>query len=136
MKARNRFPAALAALGLPAVLIATLAGVLYQKSEVRAQEARTSALSVLDALPAETTLVVRVKHAGDLREKWKASPLNSIREHPDIKRFLEEVRRKLDEGLSEARGKLGFAPLELTDLVQGEVVLAVGGLDKIASALA
>ena len=70
MKARIRFPAALAALGLPVALLAALAGFFSQQSPVRAQEAKTSALSVLDALPAETTVVLRLKNAADLR-MWR-----------------------------------------------------------------
>ncbi len=136
MKAPTRFPAALASVCLPAALLATFWGALPTIPAARAQEAKTSALSVLDALPAETTLVLRLRNLGDLKEKLKASPLNTVKEHPDVKRFLDDLRRKLEEGLAEARAKLGFDPLDLADLVQGEVILALGGLDKIASTLA
>jgi hypothetical protein len=92
--------------------------------------------STLDALPGDTSLVFRLRNASDLARRFKASPFYALKDHPDVKKFLDDSKKKLDEGLQEARGKLGFDPVDLLGMVEGEVVFAVGGLDKIFAAMA
>ena len=92
--------------------------------------------TTLDALPGDTSLVLRLRNASELSKRFKASPFYALKDHPDVKKFIEDSKKKLDEGLQEARGKLGFDPVDLLGLVEGEVVFAVGGLDKIFAGMA
>src|SRR5260221_12234513 len=82
--------------------------------------------SALDALPGDTSLVIRLRSAADLSKRFKASPFYALKDHPDVKKFIEDSKKKLEEGLQEARGKLGFDPVDLLGMVDGEVVFAVG----------
>src|SRR5262245_23496843 len=92
--------------------------------------------TTLDALSGDTSLVIRVRNVSDLTKRVKASPLYALKDHPDVKKAIDDARKKLDEGLQEARGKLGFDPVDLLGLIEGEVLFAVGGLDKIFGGMA
>ena len=128
MKSRRPFTstAAGAAAGLLVIVLSLGAG------RVRAEEAK----SALDSLPADSTAFFRVRNASDITRKFKASPLYSLRDHPDFKKFSEALKQKTEEGFKEIKGKLGFDPLDLLALIEGEAVVAVGGLDKVFANLA
>src|SRR5262245_20315144 len=92
--------------------------------------------STLDGLPGDTSLVIRLRNVSDLTKRFKASPFYALKDHPDVKKLLDDGKKKLEEGLQEARGKLGFDPMDLLGMIDGEVVFAVGGLDKIFAGMA
>jgi len=92
--------------------------------------------SQLKALPSDTTLFVRVRNMSDLVRKYKESPIYGLRNNPDVKSFTDQVSSQLNTGLSAARAQLGFDPMDLLGCVEGEVVFAMGGLDKIVGAIA
>ena len=96
----------------------------------------STAKSALGTLPQDTTLLVRVRNCADFAKKWKASPFYSLKDHPSFKEFLDYIEKEFDEGISEAREKLGFDPLDLIGKIEGEVVLAVGGIEKLVKAIA
>ena len=112
----------------------TIALLLVLPVAVQAQDApKTVAItpSVLDALPDSTTLVVRFRDCSDFVRKFKESPFYTLKDAPSMKEFLEAMKLKVSEGLKEAREDLGCAPMDLITQIQGEVVLAVGGLAKV-----
>lgn len=105
-------------------------------SALPAQQTAAKSRSALEALPEETTILLRLRNASDLLQKLKKSPLSTVGENPSFKKFIENITKKIEEELADARKKLGFNPMDLSSQVEGEVVLAVGGLDKIAAAIA
>lgn len=96
-----------------------------------AQQTVVTGPSAVKGLPAQTTLLVHVRSGGDLYRKFKGSPFYALKDHPGIKQFLDDMEREMKSGLAEAREDLGFDPVDLVKQFEGEVVLAVGGLDKI-----
>ncbi len=130
---RNR-PQAVAPLGI--VLFAALGAALCWPLAAPSQDAKTVAsISALAALPGDTTLIVQVRNCAEITKKLKASPFYGLRNHPDIKRFVDDISNKLERELTDARSKLGFDPMDLVNLAEGEVLFAIGGLEKIISAL-
>ena len=87
--------------------------------------------SVIDALPASTTFVVQFRNCTDLTQKFKDSPLYTLKDVPSIKESIDMLKSSLEEGLAEARQDLGFDPLDFLEQIEGELILALGGLDKI-----
>lgn len=87
--------------------------------------------SVIDALPASTTFVVQFRNCTDLTQKFKDSPFYTLKDLPSIKEVIDGLKSSLEEGLAEARQDLGFDPLDFLEQIEGEVILALGGLDKI-----
>lgn len=139
MKSGSQFAAALGAATLAAFLFArdpSPASPPPKPLPPKPQAKTQPAVAILDALPGDTTLVARVRSCSDLERKFKASPFYGLRHHPGLIRFIDEMKKKVDEGLADIRTKVGFNPTELLGLIEGELVFAVGGLDKIAAAIA
>jgi hypothetical protein len=114
--------------------LVALAFLLVCPGFVAAQDApKTVAVtpSVLDALPDTTTLVVRFRNCADFVRKFEQSPFYGLKDSPSVKQFIDALKIKFNEGMAEARQDLGFDPLEFINQIEGEVVLAVGGLDKV-----
>jgi hypothetical protein len=84
--------------------------------------------SVLDSLPGDTTMVVRLRNGADLSKKLRS-------DHPELRKLADAIRQKAAKELEETRKNLGFDPLEIPGMVEGEVVLALGGLDWFGKAM-
>lgn len=91
--------------------------------------------TILGGLPQETTLLVRVPSLQTLIEKAKKSPLAKLSDHPEVKEALGDLERELQGGMTEARERLGFDPMDLAACFEGETVLLLGGLDALAAKL-
>ncbi len=127
-------PQAVARLGF--VVLAALVAGLCWPMPVHAQDAKTAAsISGLSALPGDTTLVLQFRSCADLTKKLKASPFYGLRNHPDIKKFIDDLNKSMERELTDARAKLGFDPIDLISLADGEVLFAIGGLEKIITSL-
>ena len=118
---------ALAALAVVTVL--ALPWALVQ-GEPQGKTAAVSA-SLLDALPADTSVVLRARNATELQKKWKASPFYALKDQPDVKKLIDDLSKQMETGLADAKGKLGFDPMSLFDHIEGEVVIALGGLEAV-----
>ncbi len=91
--------------------------------------------SLLSAMPADMTLLVRVSSAKGFVEKVKSSPLGQLQNHPDVKKFLEDLKKKTGPQMAKAERDLGFHPIDTLLSIHGEWVLGIGNLNALASAL-
>jgi hypothetical protein len=80
-------------------------------------------------------LCVRSPSLKTLGQKLKSTPFWALKDHPDVKKVLDKVRTDAAAGLAQAQKELGFDPVETLAGVEGEVVIALGGLEALATAL-
>jgi hypothetical protein len=113
----------------------TFVAVLATLSVLAAPSRSLAQGSALDALPPDTALVVRMRNGSEMVKKFKASPLYGLKDHPELKGFIDEMKKNVDEGMQEARDKLGFDLFDLLAALEGESIFAIGGLDKVVAAL-
>ena len=143
---RRRAPRSLFGFALTASLLFACTVWLGAPPEAAAQEkdsakgASTTAPAgtqgtILGALPADTVLCVRSPSLKSLGQKLKSTPFWALRDHPDVKKVLDKVRTDAAAGLAQAQKELGFDPVETLAGVEGEVVIALGGLEALATAL-
>jgi hypothetical protein len=113
-------------------LLSLVCLALVLGSGPRTLDALTEKGSLLNALPAETTLLLRAGNMKSLLEKLRKSPLYRLKDRPEVqglaKRFTDEFNLEVAE-------EIGFDPLQLFSDIDGEWVLAVGSLDRLATAI-
>ncbi len=112
---------------LPAILCLATLPLLAQTTTVTK--------SVLHGLPEDTSIVIRLNSGRGLIDKIKASPFGDLRTHPEFKGFFDMVASEIEKGAKEGEAELGFNPLDLLDSLDGEVTFAIGGIEKIVSAI-
>ncbi len=117
---------------LPYLSVCFLLGVTFG---VSAQTTVVKGTSALSGLPDSTSMLIRVSSMSKLISGFKASPLYALRTQPAIKLFLDEANQEIEKQLAEARERLGYDPLDLLTAWQGEVLVAVGSLEKIISGI-
>jgi len=86
---------------------------------------------LLHSLPEDTTLLLRASNLKAFSEKLKKSPFYKLKDHPDVKPLIEKYKGEITGGLAKASQELGFDPLDLLVSLEGEWVLALGGLDPL-----
>jgi len=118
---------------LPYLSVCFLLGVTFG---VSAQTTVVKGTSALSGLPDSTSILIRVSSMSKLVKGFKASPLYALRTQPEIKPFLDEANREIEKELAEARERLGYDPLDLLTVWQGEVLVAIGSLEKMKSSIA
>lgn len=108
---------------------------LLSLARLPAQETVVVTPTVLNGLPADTSLVIRFSSGRDFYQKLQASPLSSLRSHPDYKPLIDMALAEIEKGAAEGEKELGFNPLELLDTLDGEVTFSLGSIQKIVEAI-
>jgi hypothetical protein len=124
-------------LALAQVSISPRAARAEGKDEAPAKTAAAPDLkgSFLNALPKETTILLRVANMKSLVAKFKSSPAYALKDNADVKALLARADKETSEGLAGAKKELGFDPVEFLLSIDGEWILAVGNLDAVATAV-
>lgn len=89
-----------------------------------------SALEAVEKLlPQDTLLLVKVKGVPQLVEKLKKSSVYDLTQNPDVQRFLEKPRAKINELLSGVETQSGVKLDDVKALFQGQAAVAITAAD-------
>jgi hypothetical protein len=115
---------------VPAVIFAAYAIQPAALAQEKAAEEKTVApgASGLDALPAETTLLVQVPNLSSLIAKVKKSPFYRLKDQRDLAGAVRRMETFIEEIRNQARAETGVDLLDLLGAVEGEVLLAFGDI--------
>lgn len=127
-----RLPLGLLSAAAALSLLAAPVGIRAQDTKPAAPAAKSGLLA---GLPKDTLFLVHVPRAGVLVEKGKRSPFYKLKDHAEVKGLIAKFAGEVEKGAAEAQQKIGVNPLELLGSFQGEVALAFGSLDQLATEL-
>lgn len=118
-------------LRLQALFVAALAWVVAM-APVATPAPAVLGKSFDQILPAGTTIFVSVRSVSDLSKKFESEPYKSLREDPEIKKWLESLAAQMTEEWNKGENDVKVSPQEVWDAVEGEMAFFLGEIDMKA----
>ena len=75
--------------------------------------------------PKDTLAFFTVSNVPEMKKKWDKTSVGQMLHDAQLKPFLDDVKKKIDEGSKQVEDEIGVSLNDLLDLPQGEVSLAV-----------
>lgn len=76
-------------------------------------------------LPQETLVFFTIADIPDFAKKWDKSTIGQLLQDPQVKPFMEDVYKKIDEHVKEVEDEIGVALKDLLELPKGELSFAL-----------
>ena len=76
-------------------------------------------------LPKDTLVFFSISDVPVLRQKWDKSSMGQLLHDPQMKPFLDDVEKKIEEASNDMEKEIGVSIKDLTELPQGELTLAL-----------
>ncbi len=76
-------------------------------------------------LPKDTLVFTTISNVPELKKKWDKSSMGQLIQEPQMKPFIDDVTKKIEESLKEAEDELGVPVNDLLELPQGELTFAL-----------
>lgn len=89
----------------------------------------------IDGLPQETMFLLRLRNCAEIVRKFQATSIYKLKDHAAYKAPLEKFWKDLSDEQAKMRQEVGFEVQDLLNLIQGELVIAVGNLDKLIAGI-
>lgn len=83
--------------------------------------------------PKDTLVFFTISDIPEFKKKWEKSSMGQLLRDPQLKPFLDDVEKKIDEGSKQMEGEVGVSITELCELPHGDLSFAL--LEKPARKL-
>ena len=76
-------------------------------------------------LPKDTLAFFSIANVPEFKKKWEKSSMGQLVRDPQLKPFLDDVEKQIEEASKKMEGEVGVSVAELLALPRGEVMIAV-----------